>query len=172
MEDLNNFNQSPLNPPSELETWGVKENYQPNEEYNNEMEEGSQVTPNNVIDYFLTLPSVPLSLRKRFLSFWEMVPLGNYDKDDIRKLEVTFNGLLLDMLMSIPDEEWNTVFKFKAKAANEQEMEMDLNSLFSTLKIAFYIQLTRGKKGFTAKLIGGHPLNEGKEEEHKKISIF
>jgi len=130
----------------------------------------SQPSP-DIIDWFLSLPSVPLSLRQQFLAFWEMLPLGNYDKTDIERLRLKFRGLLLDILMTIPDEEWNTILNFEAQAEGEKEIEMDLNSLFNMLEIVFYIQLTRGKSGFTAKLMAGHPLKE-EDEKPKKFTLF
>ena len=148
--------------PRELETWGHEEGKE---------QEAPPISPPDLVNWFLSFPSVPLHLRKQFISFWEMLPLGNYDSNDIKRLEVKFNGWVLDFLMSIPDEEWNSVFKFKGQGVNEINLEMDLNTLFSTLKIIFYIQLTRGKGGFTARLMGGHPLKE-KEEREKKWSLF
>ena len=152
--------------PEELKTWGEPSlslqqplSYVP-----------TQPSP-DIIDWFLSLPSVPLSLRQEFLAFWEMLPLGNYDKTDIERLRLKFRGLLLDILMTIPDEEWNTILNFEAQAEGEKEIKMDLNSLFSMLEIVFYIQLTRGKSGFTAKLMAGHPLKE-EEIKPKKFTLF
>lgn len=125
----------------------------------------------SIIDWLLSLPSVPLSLRQQFIAFWEMLPLGNYDREDVERLRIKFRGLLLDILMSIPDKEWNQLLKFEGIAQSEANLEMDLNTLFDMLEIAFHIQLTRGKKGFTAKLIAGHPIKE-EDIAPKKFTLF
>ncbi|MCD6407379.1 hypothetical protein J7L81_05870, partial [Candidatus Aerophobetes bacterium] len=66
--------------PEELKTWGepslpLQQPLPPISPQSN--------PPPEIIDWFLSLPSVPLSLRQEFLAFWEMLPLGNYDKTDI-----------------------------------------------------------------------------------------
>jgi len=164
-EGEENMEGNILRIPEGLETW---DSYIPSK---TTLQPAPPVSPPDIIQWFLSFPSVPLNLRKQFMAFWEMLPLGNYDERDIRKLEVKFNGWILDFLMSIPDVEWNSVFRFRGQGIGEADLEMDLNTLFSTLRIIFYIQLTRGKGGFTARLMGGHPLKEEKEKK-KKWSLF
>lgn len=151
--------------PEELKTWEIPAQQIP------QPIPISGGVPENIIDWFLSLPSVPLSLRQQFIAFWEMLPLGNYDKNDIERLRIKFRGLLLDILMTIPDREWNSILTFEGLAEGEKDLEMDLNTLFDILEQAFYIQLTRGKGGFTAKLIAGHPIKE-EDIRPKKFTLF
>lgn len=122
-----------------------------------------------IVDYLLTTPSVPEELRREFFVFWEMTVLGNFDQHDIDSLYLKFRGWCNHLLMTTPDCEWSNRLVFKDRsgsaavlqelpdgsvievASSGNEICMDLSMLIDQLDIAFSVQLTRGKDGFTTK---------------------
>jgi len=97
--------------------------------------------------YLLSHPSVNEELKKSFLVFWEMLPLGNYTERDIAILRNEFEQYIILMLMEIPDDEWGASFKVAGE-------EFTLSHMIELLRICFYVQLTRGRLGFTMKEMG------------------
>lgn len=130
------------------------------------------------IDWLLANPSVPLSMRKQFYVLWELAVFGNYSEMDIKRLLLKFKEWCILLKWYIPDVEWDKKREFEGDTQNEKPLEMDLNILLNTLEQLYYIQLTRGKEGFTVKEMNTRrdiskmdvPLEEKKGRF--KISIF
>ena len=116
--------------------------------------------PTTLLEYLLSHPSVDINLKKEFLAFWEMVPLGYYTEMDFAKLYNQFEMYINHMLMDVPDDEWNTMLDF-------HNGRMSMNQLISILKQTFYIQLTRGRKGFLTKELS--TIRTGKIEPEKVV---
>jgi len=116
--------------------------------------------PTTLLEYLLSHPSVDINLKKEFIAFWELVPLGNYSELDFAKLYNMFEIYVNHMLMDLPDDQWNAMLEYR-------NGEMSMNQLISILKQAFYIQLTRGRKGFLTKELG--TIRMGKVEPNKVV---
>lgn len=124
----------------------------------------------NALEWLLNNPSIPLSLRKQFFVLWEIVPFGNYDEMDIKRLLLKFLEYNIFMTWFIPDHQWGKTLDFKGDSDKEENIQTDLNMLFNMLYELYYVQLTRGKEGFTVKeMTTLRSINRfGAEEEHDK----
>lgn len=124
----------------------------------------------NALEWLLNNPSIPLSLRKQFFVLWEIVPFGNYDEMDIKRLLLKFREYCIFMTWYMPDHKWGKTLDFKADTESEENIQTDLNMLFNMLYELYYVQLTRGKQGFTVKeMTTLRSINRfGAEEEQDK----
>lgn len=115
-----------------------------------------------MVDYILTSSSVPSQLRVQFYALWDLPILGNFDAMDRSRLMLKFKEWSILLLMHIPDHEWGNLKVYKdmdgaqldtetGKMMGGNELSMDLNLLLNLLEQAYYINLTRGKDGFTLK---------------------
>lgn len=115
-----------------------------------------------MVDYILSSPSIPSQMRVQFYALWEMPILGNFDMMDRSRLMLRFKEWCILFMMHIPDNQWGNLIVYKDMAGAElntatgemtggNELSMDLNLLLNLLEQAYYINLTRGKEGFTLK---------------------
>lgn len=98
--------------------------------------------------------SIPLDLRQQFYVFWNNIILGNYTPRDIEWLMLKFNEWRIHFLWYIPDVKWNNAQVFDGDSTAEgdsKEISIDLNMLLNSLEQLFFINLTRGRDGFTMK---------------------
>ena len=119
-----------------------------------------------LLDWLVANPSVPLSLRRQFHALWEIVPFGNYTEKDIQRLLIKFREWCILFLWYIPDDEWDRIRRFESDDATG-DIEMDTSLLLNTLEQLFYIQLTRGREGFTVKEINTSRVGIAKPESEK-----
>lgn len=135
------------------------------------------------IEWLLNNPSIPLSMRQQFFPLWEIVSFGNYKEKDMTRLMLKFKEWTILVRWYLPDKEWGINIVFKSDANLEADaggtdkvldnIQMDWNLLFNTLEHMYYIQLTRGRDGFTVKELNpGRQTTTIKEPVEKKKSIF
>jgi len=128
-----------------------------------------------IVEWLLANPSIPTSLRNRFYQLWEIVIFGNYDEKDIAFLMSKFREWCILMLWYIPEQEWPNRKVF-AEPDGSLEIDFDLNLLLNTLEQIYYINLTRGKEGFTVKELGTQRFIQRSElpemPQPKKVSLF
>lgn len=115
-----------------------------------------------IVDYVLSSPSIPSEMRVQFHALWEMPILGNFDKIDIDRLMLKFKEWCILLLMHTPDNRWGNTVVYRdmtgaqlntktGEIVGGNELRMDMNLLMNLLEQAYYINLTRGKGGFTLK---------------------
>lgn len=103
------------------------------------------------LSYLLQNPSIPLMMRRQFFMLWENVIFGNFDKRDRLFLMSKFREWCILLKWYIPEQKWGNVLVYEDTGEPESRLEMDLNLLINTLTHLYYINLTRGKEGFTVK---------------------
>lgn len=81
---------------------------------------------------------------------WENVTFGNYDDKDILRLRSKFREWCILLMWFIPEQQWGNIQRFVSDDGGSQ-LRMDLNLLLNSLDQMYYIQLTRGKDGFTVR---------------------
>ena len=120
--------------------------------------------------------SIPLSLRSQFYTFWNNIILGNYTERDIGWLMLKFDEWKIQFLWYIPDTFWNNSQDFEGDSTEQGESEgisIDLNMLLNSLSQLFFINLTRGRDGFTMKwLRSSRGIVENSTESSKKTRWF
>lgn len=128
-----------------------------------------------MLDSLLNSPSIPLDFRKQFYVLWETVIFGNYSEKDIKYLMSKFREWCLLMLWYIPEQEWGGILDYKDTEI-DAPFRVDYNLLFNTLEQLYFINLTRGKNGFTLKEINtsrSYMFNKPEDVEVKKeIRLF
>jgi len=125
------------------------------------------------LQWLLANPSIPLSLRKQFFVLWENVVFGNYSERDIKFLMSKFREWCILVKWYIPEQQWGNILEYHDDDGSSV-IRVDLNILLNTLEQLYFIQLTRGKGGFTLKELNtmrGIIRSEEKEEEAKKRVI-
>lgn len=138
-----------------------------------------QTTPPlmNMIDWLLELPSVPLSLKNQFFMLWELPVFSNLDVMDIQRLLLKFKEWTILFKWYVPDRRWCNTQSFSDTEKIDSDsdinrtvkLDMDLNMLFNLLYQAYYMQLTRGKNGFTVReMTSVRQIIKGENEEEKK----
>lgn len=103
------------------------------------------------LDWLLSNPSIPLNFRNQFYVMWENVTFGNYELWDIKFLMSKFREWSIQLLWFIPEQKWGNLYEFIDDKQTGTPVRMDLNMLLNTLEQLYFIQLTRGKEGFTVK---------------------
>ena len=125
-----------------------------------------------IIDWVLANPSIPLELRTRFHTFWEIVPLANLTERDIKYQMSKLREWILDLFWHIPEQKWGNKIQLKDDKGNVI-WEGDLNLLATMLIQTYHIQLTRGKEGLTLRELNTirsiSSVRSLFEEERKKI---
>lgn len=124
-----------------------------------------------IADWLLSNPSIPLEFRKQFIFLWEIVVFGNFDDYDRQFLLLKFEEWKLHTLAYIPDKHWGHELTYNEPdgSGGISVMRQDLNTLFNILEQAYYIQLTRGKEGFTLKeMTSIRDIKKIEETEKKK----
>lgn len=111
-----------------------------------------QKSPQDVMEMLLSAPSIPLSLRQEYFVLWEIIPSGNYDNYDISWLMLKFEEWAILLQWYIPEQRWGNILQYKGDMAGD--INIDLSVLLNQLKQLYFVQLTRGKEGFTVKEIG------------------
>jgi|GEM_PF-3068470 len=104
----------------------------------------------SALDWLLDNPSIPLELKRQFYVMWEIVVFGNYTEKDIKFLLSKFREWCILIKWYIPEQDWNKKKTFIDEQGKEI-LEVDLNILLNILEQVYYIQLTRGREGFTIK---------------------
>lgn len=127
----------------------------------------------NAIDYLLNSPSIPLTMRRQFFMLWENVIFGNYNQIDIKYLMSKFREWCILLKWYIPEQRWGNVMVYQDVNDVDSKMEMDLNILLNTLTHLYFINLTRGKEGFTVKEMTTMRsiMKTGEEETKKRRSL-
>ena len=105
------------------------------------------------VEYILSNPSIPMSLKNNFYVLYENVIFGNYDDFDRKMLMSKFREWCILLKWAIPEQQWGNKQVFPDDAG-EFERKIDLPVLLNELYQLYYIQLTRGKGGFTIKELG------------------
>lgn len=108
----------------------------------------------DLVNQIFTDFSIPLDLRQQFYVFWNNIILGNYTVRDIEWLMLKFNEWRIHLLWYIPDTKWNNAQVFKGDSTETGDganITIDLNMLLNSLEQLFFINLTRGRDGFTMK---------------------
>lgn len=140
-------------------------------------------------DWLLSNPTIPLNFKKEFYVLWEIAVFGNYSELDIKRLMLDFEEWTILKKWSTPDHQWGNLMTYEdmdntqVDAADKTftgmgapKIVIDMNLLFNILRQLYFIQLTRGKGGFTLKEINSVRSilkNEQAEEpKKKKISLF
>ena len=62
-----------------------------------------------------------------------------------------FREWCLLMLWYIPEQKWGNLLVYHEGEDDTERLELDLNLLLNTLEQLYYINLTRGKGGFTVR---------------------
>jgi len=125
-----------------------------------------------VLDWLLSSPSIPLDLRKQFYVLWENVVFGNYSEKDIKFLMSKFREWCILLTWYIPEQKWGNILVFHDEDGREP-LKIDLNILLNSLEQLYYINLTRGKEGFTVKeLTTLRNISKIEEEGGGKKKVF
>jgi hypothetical protein len=106
------------------------------------------------ISYLLDNPSIPLTMRKQFFVLWENVIFGNYTERDIAFLMSKFREWCILTLWYIPEQRWGNILSYQDGDDKTSNITVDLNLLLNMLGQLYYINLTRGREGFTVKEMG------------------
>lgn len=128
------------------------------------------------LDWLLSNPSIPLSFRNQFYVLWENAVFGNFGDRDVQFLMSKFREWKILLLWYIPEQRWGNIHEFKDENG-QVSIRMDLNMLLNTLESLYYIQLTRGKEGFTVKELTtfrsvGTIRSETSEQKKGGIRLF
>lgn len=140
-------------------------------------------------DWLLSNPTIPLNFKKEFYVLWEIAVFGNYSELDIKRLMLDFEEWTIFKKWSTPDHQWGNLLEYQSvdnvsvdadntvKELMSKDIVLDMNLLFNILRQLYFIQLSRGKNGFTLKEINSvrSIFNNASEEEptkKKKISLF
>ena len=132
----------------------------------------------DITKHLLADLSIPLSLRNQFYIFWSNVIFGNYQNRDIAFLMLKFKEWKIFFLWYIPDIKWNNVLEYAGDSTmegNDPDISMDLNMLLNSLEQIYFINLTRGRGGFTVKWLQTkrNMLSSNKDEsEDKKFKMW
>ena len=111
---------------------------------------------------------MPLSLKNHFFMLWELPVFSNLDAMDIQRLLLKFKEWTILFKWYIPDRRWCNTQSFSDSEKTEK-LDMDLNMLFNLLYQAYYMQLSRGKNGFTVReMTSTRQIIKGENEEEKK----
>jgi hypothetical protein len=128
------------------------------------------------IDWLLSNPSIPLSMRTQFYILWENVIFGNYDVRDRLFLMSKFREWCILLKWFIPEQQWGNLREFQGDTSGSDVLRTELNVLLNMLEQLYYIQLTRGKDGFTVKeLTTMRSILRGEEEktgQKKGVRLF
>jgi len=89
-------------------------------------------------------------MRKQFYVLWESVVFGNFEDKDIKFLHSKFREWCIMFKWYIPEQKWGNLLEYMDADVNEV-FETDLNLLLNMLEQLYYINLTRGREGFTVK---------------------
>lgn len=120
--------------------------------------------------------SIPLSLRSKFYTFWNNIILGNYTERDINWLMLKFDEWRVQFLWYIPDTYWNNAQDFEGDSTDRgdtADLSIDLNMLLNSLQQLFFINLTRGREGFTMKWLNtSRGIIEAPTDQPKKARWF
>jgi hypothetical protein len=113
---------------------------------------GIQVPQNlsMALDAILNSPSIPFALRQQFFMLWENVIFGNFTDRDILFLMSKFREWTILLEWYIPEQHWGNLQVYSTEM-DEVQLKMDLNLLLNMLEQLYFIQLTRGRGGFTVK---------------------
>jgi len=103
------------------------------------------------VKYILENPSIPLSMRRQFYVLWENSVFGNYTERDILLLMSKFREWAIMLKWFIPEQKWGNVIIYEDIGDANSRITQDLNMLLNTLYQLYYINLTRGKDGFTVR---------------------
>ena len=90
-------------------------------------------------------------MRRQFFMLWENVVFGNYEEMDIKYLMSKFREWTILLQWYIPEQKWGNVLVYQDAGDENSKMEIDLNLLTNMLTQLYFINLTRGKDGFTVK---------------------
>lgn len=102
------------------------------------------------MNYLLDSPSIPLSMRRQFFMLWENVIFGNYSEKDVLYLMSKFREWCIMLQWFIPEQKWGNIITYFDEGSPIQ-IKLDLNMLINQLNQLYFINLTRGKDGFTVK---------------------
>lgn len=132
----------------------------------------------NAVEWLLSTPSIPLAMRNQFYVLWETVVFGNYNEKDILRLMSKFREWCIMIKWFIPEQRWGNIYSFRDDKGKSEVMRMDLNMLLNTLHQLYFVNLTRGKEGFTVKeltttrnILGGGLTGPGQSKK-KEIRLF
>ena len=103
-----------------------------------------------VADWILQSPSMPLELRTQFYALWETTIFGNYNEKDIKFLMSKFREWSIFFKWFIPEQRWGNLITYTDPEL-PRPITVDINMLLNTLESLYYINLTRGREGFTIK---------------------
>jgi len=121
------------------------------------------------VDWLISNPTIPLALKKQFFVMWENIVFGNYEQRDILFLMSKFREWSILVKWYIPEQQWGNVHSFESDEEDGLNLEMDLSTLLNMLEQLYFIQLTRGKEGFTTKeLTTYRNIIKGESEQQKK----
>ena len=132
----------------------------------------------DITKHLLADLSIPLSLRNQFYIFWSNVIFGNYQNRDIAYLMLKFKEWKIFFLWYVPDIKWNNIMSFAGditEEGTEENLSMDLNMLLNSLEQIYFINLTRGRGGFTVKWMQTkrNMLTSGQSpDEDKKFKLW
>jgi len=107
-----------------------------------------------MLSYLLENPSIPLAMRRQFYVLWENVIFGNYTEKDIAYLMSKFREWCILVLWYIPEQRWGNILQYQDGEDTTSQIRVDLNLLLNMLEQLYYINLTRGRDGFTIKELG------------------
>lgn len=125
------------------------------------------------LNYLLASPSIPLIMRKQFFMLWENVIFGNFSDKDILFLLSKFREWCISLQWYIPEQKWGNVLVYEDEDDASSRITIDLNLLLNMLYQLYFINLTRGKGGFTTKELntGRSVFRTDTEESGGKKSI-
>ena len=104
----------------------------------------------SALNYLLDNPTVPVAFRHQFYIMWENVIFGNYGDKDVLFLMSKFREWCIMLKWFVPEQKWGNIITFQ-DTTEETPITIDLNILLNTLSQLYFINLTRGKDGFTVK---------------------
>ena len=123
------------------------------------------------LDWLLSAPSIPIALRKQFYALWENTIFGNYEEKDIKFLMSKFREWCILLKWFIPEQRWGNQLSY-ADPDSLIEVNYDLNTLLNNLESLYFINLTRGRDGFTVKeMTTVRSVYNTQEEPKKKRGI-
>lgn len=116
------------------------------------------------IQWLLTSPTIPFTMRKEFFMLWENISTANLNETEIVMLMFDFREWAINYIMSMPEDEHGNRMDYRDDPNGHVMLRTDLVRLLVMLRSLLRVQLSKGRDGFTVKMMRtSHNISESKE---------